>query len=60
VITTFTDGTFYAIGVRPGTWEMQVDPGCLATLRATSDPIRFSLAPSVDGVTVSGLDVVIR
>lgn len=60
VITTFTDGTFYAIGIRPGSWEMQVDPGCLATLQATSDPIRFSIAPSVEGVTVSGLEVTVR
>jgi hypothetical protein len=60
VITTFTDGTFYAIGVRPGAWAMQVDPGCLATLGATSDPIHFTIAPSVEGVTVSGLEVIVR
>jgi hypothetical protein len=60
VLTTFTDGTFYAIGVRPGSWEVQVDPGCLATLRAASDPIRFSIAPNIEGTTVSGLEVMVR
>jgi hypothetical protein len=60
VISTFTDGTFYAIGVRPGDWEMRIDPGCLETLAASSDPVRFALAPSIEGTTVSGLELILR
>lgn len=60
VITTFTDGTFYAIGVRPGEWEIRVDAKCLDMLHATSDPLAFRLEPSPDGATVNGLELRLR
>ncbi len=59
-LTTFSDGTFYAMSVRPGEWELAVDRGCLAVLGARAEPIRFTLLPDPDGATVSGLEVVLR
>jgi len=60
VLTTFSDGSFYAIGVRPGDWELTVDRKCLDVLKASAEPLRFTLAPSVEGTTVSGLEVVLH
>lgn len=60
VITTFTDGSFYAIGMRPGAWELRVDSKCLEVLKASSEPLEFSMESSVDGGTVSGLTVQLR
>ncbi|HEY7683877.1 MAG TPA: hypothetical protein VH879_14620 [Gemmatimonadales bacterium] len=60
LITTFTDGTFYAIGVRPGEWEMRVDPRCLDALGATADVVRFTMLPDAEGATVSGLDILLQ
>lgn len=60
IVTTFGDGSFYAIGVRPGEWEIVVDPKCLELLQATATPLHFTIAPSVDGTTVEGLKVELR
>ncbi len=60
LLTTFGDGTFYAIGVRPGAWEIAVDPKCLSLLRASADPLRFTVAPSAEGTTVEGMVVQLR
>ena len=60
IITTFGDGSFYAIGVRPGDWEITVDSKCLELLQATVAPLRFTIAPSVDGTTLEGLKIELR
>lgn len=60
VLTTFSDGSFYAIGVRPGDWELTVDRKCLEVLKASAEPLKFTLTPSVEGTTVSGLEVVLH
>ena len=60
VLTTFTDGTFYAIGIRPGEWEITVDPKCQKLLGQRAEPVRFTMPADPDGATVSGLDVVLR
>jgi hypothetical protein len=57
VVSTFTDGTFYLIGVRPGEWELSVDPKCLSVLGARAEPVRFTVRSDADGDTVSGLEV---
>ncbi|HXG44202.1 MAG TPA: hypothetical protein VNJ71_05510 [Gemmatimonadales bacterium] len=59
-LTTFSDGTFYAMGVRPGAWELAVDRGCLDVLGARADTVRFTMLPDEAGATVSGLEVVLR
>ena len=60
VLTTFSDGTFYAIGVRPGEWDLTVDPKCLQLLKATAAPLHFTMAASPQGATVSGLEVTLH
>jgi hypothetical protein len=60
VITTFGDGEFVAIGVRPGRYAVAVDERLLTRLQATQAPTRFTLQPSADGTTVRGIEVVLR
>lgn len=60
VIMTFTDGSFYAIGVRPGEWEMRVDAKCQSLLKASAEPVAFTLLASAEGTTVSGLELVLH
>ncbi|HET9276182.1 MAG TPA: hypothetical protein VFN96_08940, partial [Gemmatimonadales bacterium] len=59
-ITTFGDGTFYAMGVRPGDYELRLDrsPGESATV--TAAPVRFSVPADPDGATVAGLVLTVR
>ncbi len=57
LVTTFGDGSFYAIGVRPGAWELTVDPKCLGMLHSTAEALHFSIAADVDGASVEGLEV---
>lgn len=59
VITTFSDGGFYLMGLRPGEWEVLVDQRCLGLLRATAQVAKFSIKPDVDGDSVEGLEVVL-
>ena len=54
-IVTFTDGSFYALGVRPGEYELVVGPRTLELLRQTADPLRFTILP--DGAAPGGLDI---
>jgi hypothetical protein len=59
-LTTFSDGDFYAIGVRPGEYLLEVDEAVLARLGLTAEPVKFTLAPSVEGGTVQGLELRLR
>ena len=45
-VVTFTDGTFYMLGVRPGEYELAVGPRTLELLRQTADPVRFTVTPA--------------
>ena len=56
-LTTFSDGAFYLIGVKPGTYELSVDPATLARLELTAWPIGFSMPSSPEGATVDGLEM---
>jgi hypothetical protein len=60
VISTFTDGGFYLMGLRPGEWEVTVDKRCLGLLHASVELSRFSIRPLVDGDSVEGLDLTLR
>lgn len=57
-IVTFSDGEFYAMGIKPGDYELSVDPATAARLGIATPPIRFQMAAKVDGAAVS--DLVIR
>lgn len=59
-ITTFSDGDFYAIGIKPGSYEIAVAARVLMTLKATSEPRRFTVAPDPNGATVSGVELLVE
>jgi hypothetical protein len=44
-MATFSDGTFYALGITPGTWELRVAPATLKLLDADADPVEFTVEP---------------
>ena len=56
-VVTFSDGTFYTLGVRPGTYEATVSATLLQRLNATSSPARFVVGSS--GTDSSVEDVVL-
>ena len=59
-LTTFSDGTFYALSIRPGEWEAQVDPRAVERFGRTADRMRFTLKSSLQGESVSGIVLRIR
>jgi hypothetical protein len=56
-LVTFSDGDFYLIGVKPGTYELSVDPRVLARLGQSARPIGFTMPATTDGATVDGLEL---
>jgi len=58
-VTAFVDGEFSAIAVRPGEYQVEVERSTLERLEATAEPVRFTLVPSAEGATVSGVRVVL-
>ena len=57
IIVTFTDGAFYAMGIKPGEYELTVDPKLAGRRGIASEPVRTTVAAEVDGASVSGLVV---
>jgi hypothetical protein len=60
LLTSFSDGAFYLMGVKPGDYDLAVDPGELERLGLTAGPLAFSLAAEADGATVDGLELRLR
>lgn len=56
-LVTFSDGGFYLIGVKPGEYELSVDPLLLERLGLSAWPVAFSVPASPDGATVDGLEL---
>jgi hypothetical protein len=56
-LVTFSDGGFYLIGVKPGAYELSVDPAMLAKLGLSAWPVAFTMPPLPDGATVEGLEL---
>jgi hypothetical protein len=56
-LVSFSDGGFYLIGVKPGRYELSVDPAVLAKLQLSARPTGFTMASSPDGATVDGLEL---
>lgn len=48
-VTTFTDGSYYLLGVRPGDYTLSVDPRVLDLLRMQAEPRRFTVSAAGDG-----------
>ncbi len=59
-IVTFSDGDFYALGVKPGEYELAVEERVLDVLGLTAEPQRFALVPTAAGVNLSGIELVLR
>ncbi|MGH7752867.1 MAG: carboxypeptidase regulatory-like domain-containing protein, partial [Gemmatimonadales bacterium] len=54
-VVTFTDGTFYLLGLKPGSYRVTVDERALQALGMTADPTAFQLrlgATSVEPVEI--------
>jgi hypothetical protein len=56
-LVTFTDGAFYLLGVKPADYELAVEERVLEALGADAAPLRFTLAPTPNGVGRSDLEL---
>lgn len=56
-VLTFTDGSFYAMGIRPGAYEVLADAESLAAIGATATSATFVLRPDREGDAVSDLTI---
>jgi hypothetical protein len=57
--TTFSDGGFSFLGVKPGRWSLIVDPRDLATLKRESAPMPIVVRAMENGDRVEGLQLII-
>jgi hypothetical protein len=56
-LVTFSDGGFYLLGVKPGEYELSVEPSVLDRLGLSALPIEFTVPSSAEGATVDGLEL---
>ncbi len=56
-VTTFSDGTFYLLGVRPGRYEATVSRQVLEELGAAVEPAQFSVGAAVEEAFVEGITI---
>jgi hypothetical protein len=56
-LVTFNDGGFYLMGVKPGDYELTVAQQVLDALAVDAEPVRFTLAPTPNGIGRSDLVV---
>jgi hypothetical protein len=54
-VATFTDGAFYLLGVRPGSYELRVGARTLELLRQAAEPVTFTVLP--DGAGPEPLEI---
>lgn len=54
---TYSDGAFYLLGVKPGAYELSVDPAVLLRLGLSAWPVAFTVPNAPDGATVAGLEL---
>lgn len=59
-LTTFSDGGFYAMSIRPGEWEIRVDPSVVERLGSRADPVYFTIRQTLEGQSLSGVMLTIR
>ncbi|HTC24313.1 MAG TPA: carboxypeptidase-like regulatory domain-containing protein, partial [Gemmatimonadales bacterium] len=59
-LATFSDGDFYMIGVKPGDYDLWVDPGALSRMGLSGAPISFTMRATPDGATVDGLEIKLK
>jgi hypothetical protein len=58
-MTTFTDGGFSFLGVKPGRWSLIVDPRDLAALKGASAPVPIVVRAMENGDRVEGIQAVV-
>ena len=54
---TFSDGDFYVLGVKPGEYELTVDPRVLDSFGVQAPPVRFTLRAAGDATGISGIEL---
>ena len=59
-LVTFNDGAFYLMGVKPGDFELTVEEQVLDALAVDAEPVRFSLAPTPNGIGKSDLEIPLK
>lgn len=59
-VSTFSDGSFYEMNLRPGTWEVRVDPQVEERLGLRAEPVRFIIRPRANGEAVGGIVLRLR
>ncbi|NNG15955.1 MAG: hypothetical protein HKM89_05680 [Gemmatimonadales bacterium] len=59
-ITTFSDGEFYALGVRPGEYQLSVSPGFLDFRNEAAEPVLLQVEATPGGATLQGIELIIR
>ena len=64
VVESFSDGSFYRMGLRPGRYEATVEDSVISRLGLRADTARFELragrSASEPGATVSDLRILLR
>lgn len=59
-VTTFSDGTFYAMGVKPGDYEIRIDERTASRMGMTADPVKMTMRIDAEGDTQSGLELLLH
>ena len=57
---TFSDGAFYALGIKPGSYEITVADAVAQRLRITAESVYFTMGAGRDGETVSELEIILK
>jgi hypothetical protein len=60
VLTSFSDGGFYLMGVKPGDYELALDPADLERLGLAADPVALTMPADAEGASVDGLELRLR
>jgi hypothetical protein len=64
VVESFSDGSFYRMGLRPGPYEATVEDSVISRLGLRADTVRFDLrsgrSATEPGATVSNLRILLR
>lgn len=60
-LVTYSDGSFYFLGIPPGEYEISVTRNSLVALRAAAQPdrLRFTVPALLEGASVENLDFVL-
>lgn len=58
-VMTFSDGDFYVMGIKPGTYDLSVAESVTTRLKMSAEPVQFTVNASRDGETLRGLEIVL-